>query len=380
MRPRHYRLLAVALLVITVATSGHKASGRNKAPLPANSTPSTAASSTSPGLPPLPDPGDVCSAMDDKSFKNYCLRKFDRNRDGKLSPAEADAVTEINVRSMGMPAQFKGIEIRGIPLHSLKGIEYFPNLQKLDCYFNQLTELDVSRNKALTTLFCNSNRLTHLDLGKNRALTTLRCNSNRLTALDVSGNTALTGLYCSDNNLTHLDVGENTALTSLHCDGNRLTDLDVSANTALMQLYCDDNKLTSLDVSKNSALITLYCYNNRLTALDVGGAGAMMYLHCYDNQLTNLDISGNGALVELACGNNKLTTLDVGNNGGMGLLNCCDNRLTDTALNAFFEVLHTPAFPGIIFMAGNPGTSGCSQGIATAKGWAVNVERHPPFP
>jgi Leucine-rich repeat (LRR) protein len=60
--------------------------------------------------------------------------------------------------------------------------------------------------------------------------------------IGVEAFTALTFLNCNYNQLTSLDVSKNTALTDLDCAVNQLTNLDVSQNTALSYLYCDDNK------------------------------------------------------------------------------------------------------------------------------------------
>ena len=66
---------------------------------------------------------------------------------------------------------------------------------------------------------------------------------------------ALRYLDCSFNDLRSLDVTKNTALTDLSCYGNHsqyMTSLDVTKNTALTKLDCHDDQLTSLDVTKNS--------------------------------------------------------------------------------------------------------------------------------
>jgi hypothetical protein len=97
----------------------------------------------------------------------------------------------------------------------------------------------------ITALFCpgynDVNKLTSLDVSKNKALKTLYCDVNQLTALDVSKNKALTTLSFTENELTTLDVSKNTALTHLNCAGNELETLDVSKNTALTQFNCSNN-------------------------------------------------------------------------------------------------------------------------------------------
>ena len=189
-------------------------------------------------------------------------------------------------------------------LTSLQGIEYFESLTGLDCSYNQLTSLDVSRNTALTELRCDYNQLPSLDVSRNTALTALYCNNNQLTALDVSRNTALTYLVCYNNQLTELDVSRNTALTELSCSGNPLTTLDISMNTALTKLYCAINELTTLDVSRNTALTELYCANNELTTLDVSQNTALTVLSCFSNELPSLNISRNRALTKFDCSYN----------------------------------------------------------------------------
>ena len=273
-------------------------------------------------------PDDMTVAFPDVNFRKYLLQNFDIDSDGKISDVEAFKV--------------KRIEVRRKIIGSLEGIQYFPNLEYLDCYSNQLTSLDVSNNTALTVLYCNGNQLTTLDLSKNTMLTKLYCDGNRLTTLDLSNNTALTYLNCSVNKLSTLDLSNNTALTELVCQGNPLTTLDVSNNTMLTKLYCDGNKLTTLELSKNTDLKHLYCYQNQLTSLNLSKNTALIDLDCSYNQLTTLDVTNNTALWSLSCRNNQLATLDVSKNTVLRWLTCSNNILTtlevsnNTALKGLF--------------------------------------------
>lgn len=163
----------------------------------------------------------------DDNFIAYVELGCDKDHDGTLSQDELNRVTELYVDHAN--------------IKDLTGIELFPNLDKLDCKYNNLTRLDVSKNTKLTKLYCESNQLTGLDLSKNTALTELYCESNHLTSLDLSKNTELTELNCQDNQLTSLDLSKNTALTKLYCALNQLTSLDLSKNTALTILGCSGN-------------------------------------------------------------------------------------------------------------------------------------------
>ncbi len=119
------------------------------------------------------------------------MTEWDTNGDGRLSFAEAAAVTIMYVHE---PNGY----ISG-NIVSLKGIEYFTGLLELYCHNNKITSLDLSKNTVLEVLYCTTNALTSLDLSKNTALRSLKCDNNQLTSLDVSNNTALTDLQLYGN-------------------------------------------------------------------------------------------------------------------------------------------------------------------------------------
>ena len=234
----------------------------------------------------------------DENFRECVKENFDTDGDGVLSAEEIAAVTEIDVHNKG--------------ISDLTGIEYFENLEYLDCSLNKLTTLDLNNNTALIELNCYYNQLTSLDVSSNTALIVLYCELNQLTSLDVSSNTALLYLYCFSNQLTSLDISSNTALIGLECDENQLTSLDVSNNTALEWLKCYDNQLTSLDVSNNTNLGYLYCGKNQLTSLDVSSNTTLTRLSCSDNKLTSLDVT-NTKLEKATAWGNKYEISVIGN-------------------------------------------------------------------
>ena len=167
----------------------------------------------------------------DEAFWSYLLKYVDKNRNGTLSQEERYAVETINVNDMN--------------IRSLKGIEFFPNLTKLKCSENQLTELDVSQNKKLVYLDCVGNQLTELDVSQNKKLKELHCSANQLTELDVRSNTALERLFCQKNQLTSLDVSQNTNLVRLSCSDNKI-DINIEETSRTFDL----STLPGFDVSK----------------------------------------------------------------------------------------------------------------------------------
>ena len=91
-------------------------------------------------------------------------------------------------------------------------------LTELWCSGCNLSSLDVSSFTALETLDCSYNQnLTSLTLGNLAALTDLSCYNCQLSKLDVSGLTKLSDLNCAENKLSELDLSKNENLTSLYC-------------------------------------------------------------------------------------------------------------------------------------------------------------------
>ena len=161
------------------------------------------------------------SNFPDDTFRGYIAANFD-NGDGVLSDAEINAVTQINVREMGIA--------------SLQGIEYFTALQFLECRCNNLTQLDLSGNSALTCLDCDGNSITSLNVSGCTELDTIFCGNNQLTALDVSNNNRLENLHFNNNyGITSVDLSNKTALKQISAYATGLTSLDVSACSRVIQ-------------------------------------------------------------------------------------------------------------------------------------------------
>ncbi|SNR39001.1 protein of unknown function [Lutibacter agarilyticus] len=112
-------------------------------------------------------------------------------------------------------------------IKDLTGLDAFTNLEVLECQGNQLTNLDISKNLALTKLECGWNQISNLDVSQNSTLEILGCHDNNLSSIDVSKNLALKGLWCSNNNITGLNLDVNTNLNLYGVSNNPLTYLSI---------------------------------------------------------------------------------------------------------------------------------------------------------
>ncbi len=121
---------------------------------------------------------DINSAnFPDDNFRAYISDNLDVNADNILSGDEIE--------------QTISMDVNGLEISSLAGIEYFTKLEELYCYSNKLASLDVSKNINLYTLECDNNKLEDLDLSKNLKLMELECELNSILILDLSANEKL---------------------------------------------------------------------------------------------------------------------------------------------------------------------------------------------
>lgn len=167
----------------------------------------------------------VYPAFFDKTFEAYCIETFDLDGDGRISRYEAQRVREVSCPGRGIV--------------SLADLCEFPNLERLDCSGNALSELVLSP--------CT--RLMRLD-----------CHGNGLVRLDVEGLRGLTEADCRDNALQQLDLTSNGSLGKLDLRRNDLRTLDVSACAATLQA----------DVRENPGLGTVYCRDTQGISFDGG--------------------------------------------------------------------------------------------------------------
>ena len=188
----------------------------------------------------------------DADFCTYLSSNFDTDDDGGLSETELTAVNRI---------QFS--------YHSntttLKGIEYFTALQYLDCKYNNLASLDLTKNLALKDVACSYNE--------------------QMNVLQLPNTTTLIDVACAYCSLLSLDVTMCKGLGTLSCDHNSLSTLYANNVTTLNSIKCQNNALRTLGVTGCTNLRTVWAENNSLTALNLSGCTKLNELRIYSNQI-----------------------------------------------------------------------------------------------
>ena len=226
--------------------------------------------------------------------------EWDKDHDKYFSPSEIAAA--------------KWISCDNKEISNLKGIEFFTNIWLLECYYNNLTTIDLSHNKNLSYINCHHNQLKELDVSGLPLLKTFYCGHNELPSIDVSKNEQLEDFDCQDNHLDTLNVSQNKELVKLSCGDNNLTELDVSENKKLKELGCYRDNLSNLDLGNQTELEWLSCGGNPLSVLDVSANTKLKDLYVSNTNLTELNVSANKNLEDLYVSNTNLTSLDATNN------------------------------------------------------------------
>ena len=154
----------------------------------------------------------------------------------------------------------------------------------------ELSVLDVNRNKMLISLSCIGNNLTSIDVRKCSSLRMLNCENNQFTALNLKSNVKLYSVLCYNNPLVVLTLGDLPNLSYIICENARLSSLDVTGCPNLINLACQSNQLYSLDLSHNPKLDFLVCSENRLAALNVSQNLLLSHVNCYGNPFVTDDV------------------------------------------------------------------------------------------
>ena len=267
-----------------------------------------------------------------------------------------------------------GLDVSGLDISDLTGIESFESLEVLHCEDNRLSSLNMSNNLNLQELWCGFNRLFDIDVSNNVNLTMLSCPRNRISGLEVSANTGLSLLYVHDNIieegldlrnlplLTEVNTTNNPDLLCIQVDDAPAADAgagiyanwlkdpgasysetcallytaipDPNFEQALINLEIDseevlDGQVLTSDIAPVTFLIIPGENISDLTGIEA--FTALQQLICNNNNLSGtLAFTSHTGLTYLDCSNNQLTGIDVSISGNLTELYANGNNLTGT--------------------------------------------------
>ena len=267
-------------------------------------------------------------------------------------------VTASHSRTLTVAAMFSlpsTLNLSGLNISSLKGMEYALNVKKLNISNNKITTLE-----PLSNLY----NLEYLDYSNNQVkmVPSFAFTSRRLLYVDGRNNSSagisapkgpysvLQSLYLDNNQITAVpDISFCKALTTLSLNNNALDNFpaSIAALSGLKDLGLSHNKISILtDISAMSSLNTLNLDNNNMTEFPLGLSGltSLTYLALNNNELSSIpdEISGMKALETLILYQNRLTGLNAGL-AELHSLNTLDVSLNNINTEGNEELINTLA-------------------------------------
>lgn len=262
-------------------------------------------------------PSNIAEEIADENLKTYLLSVADADKDGKITAAEATAVTEL--------------DFSGKKVSSVLGLEWFTALKKINASNNEIVEFDATVFSKLVTLNVSNNKIKALDISgtkcdkvyaSNNEIESFKFKGYDLEYVDLSHNKISGSLqFKYQQYLKYLNVSDNK-LKTLTCNGlYSLTDLDIS-NNDIQYLYNYENGLylTSCNALQNFkannfgatyGLDTILKYKNQLKTVELKGVDfsasqtTKIYVNINDPKdgtVTNIDVTGAKGLQKVYVG------------------------------------------------------------------------------
>lgn len=269
----------------------------------------------------------------DANFKAALLAivGIDVNKNGKISPAEAQAVT--------------GFSVAGKEIASLEGIEAFTNLESLDANDNKLTTVDLSKLTHLKKLNLTNNLLSgELNLKELKYL------ANDKVKI-VAGNTSIEKIFVADEaKATALNNFEHTTKYTFSGELERILDLDPVIKAALL---ADNNRpdrngdgeITNKEAERFNKPISIIAtgikslkgieYFKKATSIDIHAPEGQKNI-LVDGQVSLADFS---EIESLTIANTKMTKLTLSNFPKLKHLILTGNELTEVVLSGMPELV-----------------------------------------
>ena len=261
----------------------------------------------------FPDPG----------FRDYIMTITDKNENEVLSQEDLEKVTEICLYS----DQAK----------DLTGIEYFPNVERIDVNGLGLTKLNLSNKWKLTYLNCSSNNLTSLDLSEATSIQDLNCGGNRIKQINLSACNSLIKLNSWHNSLNSINLSDCNALQELYLIENNLRSLDLSNNRNLKILdygvIDEPNSLSSINFGNISSLQEIEVWRSDIKNVHLGNMPNLTNLRFESSPIKELDLSGCKNLKKLSVAYSSLNYLDLRNQNLLEELDLWQSRVSKIDLN-----------------------------------------------
>ncbi len=180
----------------------------------------------------------------DKNFEKAVLENHDLNKDGKISPYEADRVENLFLMNKGITsgedlsyfqnARMIILDENNIPKLLLKNMD---NVQLISCAGSKVSVFTAENLKSLTSLYLDGNQIENISLKSTPKIIQLTVSLNKIKTIDVSALKYLKKLNLEHNQIQKLDISSNMNLESLNIMKNPLKENDIKKGAANVTIF-----------------------------------------------------------------------------------------------------------------------------------------------
>lgn len=174
----------------------------------------------------------------DKAFREFLLEQ-----------GLAEKVRGKLMRPTGRGCRTDTLECYSRGIHSLKGIEMFPQMEQLTCSDNPIDELDLRDLTNLQRLYALNTPLQRLDLSQCHQLADIQLSHTLLDTLDLTPLPHLATLLCIYSPLRHLDLSPCPLLNTLYIRFTQIQEIDLTPCRDFWQLHALDTPLERIVVT-----------------------------------------------------------------------------------------------------------------------------------
>lgn len=253
--------------------------------------------------------------MPDDNFEMYL--ETHNPSGGSVSLGDPNSMGNGVMDNYVVPARMElvsiGLDISGLNISDLTGLEGFKFVLNLDVRDNNITTLDLTGINTVSLLHASNNPITTMDISSS-VIQVLDISDTNLTSIDVSNQFILTTINADNVPLATLDVSDLTGLTGLSLANTNLTTLDVSANTSLRNLdLSGSSNLAALNLGPSLNLRNLDISQTSIATLSLAGNLNLDVLNISNTSISSLDLSSNTGLRTFTAQNSALTSLNIKN-------------------------------------------------------------------
>lgn len=134
-------------------------------------------------------------------------------------------------------------------IHSLEGVEMFPQLEQVTCSDNSLTKLNLNALPHLLSLYGLNLPLRRIDIDSCHHLQHIELSYTQLDTFNLSPFPELEFFFCIFSPLRNLDLTPCTKIKSLYIRGTKIQEVDLRPCANLLEIHALDTPLKTLIVT-----------------------------------------------------------------------------------------------------------------------------------